>query len=136
MFYGREGNRKSGVALVTDRRFVRLRAESLSNSLVLCAIIACNSCRVLELLHNYFRRGFMRNYCMQFLHATCCNNCKHPHMLECLQLHMKPRGKGDWVQPTLLYGVRRSLPLLYVPDRAVGLACICVCLSVCPNNIV
>ena len=44
------------------------------NVVVLCTIIACNSCTVIKLLHNYFSR------------AKRCNNCRHSNMLECLQL--------------------------------------------------
>ena len=50
-------------------------------------------------------RGFVYNYCVRFLHATRCNNCRHSNTLECLQLlqrvtRMKPRPYQRTDRPT------------------------------------
>jgi len=58
----------------------------LTKAVVSCAIIACYRQqflhRGLKELHNYFKLGFMFNYCMQFWHAIRCNNCRLSNMLE------------------------------------------------------
>ena len=83
------------------------------NAVVLCTIIARNSCRVLKLLHNYFLR------------ATRCNNCRHSNMSECLQLlprdfcmqqlHMKPRHKITYACLQLELGVSVRRPNVQRP---------------------